>query len=277
MYLYLYLCIAERPLDFDTGGTAIINPDMENVISILAQMPEEIPQWLKDYNPGDRVLFKDFMSSRIGYYPDSGFDGCLVKTCNKAQCVHCFIQVDYGIAERELKSEAEEFNAFNGYHVIGRVDWKEQDLAPHGQYAPNFNMDEREMADARRFVREDVNPYCFMEVYERNDGKGNDWGAERFAVTFLFADGIATYYQLFCRVFGRAPWIFLLQDHGFGGNYAGFGRGQLMDRVMKANDCWPENVLCADNTEIWDGYENVDADPVIGGMHRNRRFLYKRK
>ena len=61
MYLYLYLCIAERPLDFDTGGTAIINLDMENVISILAQMPEEIPQWLKDYNPGDRVLFKDFM------------------------------------------------------------------------------------------------------------------------------------------------------------------------------------------------------------------------
>ena len=116
-----------------------------------------------------------------------------------------------------------------------------------------------------------------MEVYERNDGKGNDWGAERFAVTFLFADGIATYYQLFCRVFCKAPWIFLLQDHGFGGNYAGFGRGQLMDRVMKANDCWPENVLCADNTEIWDGYENVDADPVIGGMHRNRRFLYKRK
>ena len=41
--------------------------------------------------------------------------------------------------------EAEKFNAFNGYHVIGRVDWNEQDLAPHGQYAPNFRMTEREM------------------------------------------------------------------------------------------------------------------------------------
>lgn len=215
------------------------------------------------------------MSSRIGYYPGSGYDGCLVKTCNKAHCVHSFIQVDYGIAERELKLEAEEFNAFNGYHVIGRVDWKEQDLAPHGQYAPNFSMTEGEIARAMSFVRKDVEPYCFMEIYERNDNRGEDWGAERFAVTFLFADGIATYYQLFCRKFGKAPWIFLLQDHGFGGNYAGFGHGSLMERVMEANKCRPEHVLCADNTYIWDHYEKVDAGPVIGGMHRNRRYLYR--
>ena len=174
---------------------------MENAISILARNPEKMPQWLKDYKPGNKVSFGDFMSSRIGYYPGSGYDGCLVKTCNKAHCVHSFIQVDYGIDERELKLEAEEFNAFNGYHVIGRVDWKEQDLAPHGQYAPNFSMSSREMERAMSFVRMDVDPYCFMEIYERNDDKGEDCGAERFAVTFLFADGIATYYQLFCRVY----------------------------------------------------------------------------
>ena len=49
-----------------------------------------------------------------------------------------------------------------------------------------------------------------------------------------------------------------------------------MEKVMEANNCWPKNVLCADNTHIWDHYEKVDADPVIGGMHRNERFLYKR-
>ena len=253
---------------------------MEDVISVLAQTPEEMPRWLKDYNPGDRVSFGDFISSRIGYYPGSGDDGCLVKTCNKAHCVHCFIQVDYGIAENELKSEAEEFNAFLGYHSIGRVDWRERDLAPHGQYVPNFGLTAEEMEGMARLVpfNKDVAPYCFMEVYERNEDKGEDWGAERFAVAFLFADGIATYYQLFCREYRRAPWIFLLQDHGFGGNYAGFGRGRLMERVMRANDCWPENVLCADqNTHIWDGYAKVYAPPVIGGMHRNPRFLYKRE
>ena len=64
-------------------------------------------------------------------------------------------------------------------------------------------------------------------------------------------------------------------SHGFGSNYAGFGRCSLMERVMKANNCWPENVLCADNTDIWEHYEKVDVAPVIGGMHRNRRYLYK--
>lgn len=45
----------------------------------------------------------------------------------------------------------------------------------------------------------DTEPYCFMEVYERNVDKGDNWGAKRFAVTFLFADGIASYYQLFAE------------------------------------------------------------------------------
>lgn len=249
---------------------------MESVVSILAQKPEEMPQWLRNFKRGDKVPFNDFMASRIGYYPGSGYDGCLVKTCNQAHCVHSFIQVDYGIVERELKLEAEKFNAFNGYHVIGRVDWNEQDLAPHGQYAPNFRMTEREMEKAMSFVLKDADPYCFMEVYERNDDKGDDWGAKRFAVTFLFADGIMTYYQLFCQRYCKAPWIFLLQDHGVGGNYAGFGHGRLMEKVMEANDCWPENVICAENTNIWNHYERVNTAPVIGGMHHSLRFLYKR-
>ena len=45
---------------------------MENVISILTLQPEEMPKWLMDYKPGDKVSFNDFMASRIGYYPGSG-------------------------------------------------------------------------------------------------------------------------------------------------------------------------------------------------------------
>ena len=63
------------------------------------------------------------------------------------------------------------------------------------------------MQRAMSFVRKDVDPYCFMEIYERNDDKGEDWGAERFAVTFLFADGIATYYHLFCLEFGKVQYV----------------------------------------------------------------------
>ena len=49
-----------------------------------------------------------------------------------------------------------------------------------------------------------------------------------------------------------------------------------MEKVMEANDCWPKNVICSEDTIIWNHYEKVDADPVIGGLHRNLRFLYKR-
>ena len=37
-----------------------------------------------------------------------------------------------------------------------------------------------------------------------------------------------------------------------------------------------ENVLCADNTYIWEHYAKVDADLVIGGIRRNLRYLYTR-
>ena len=36
---------------------------MENVISILTLQPEEMPKWLMDYKPGDKVSFNDFMAS----------------------------------------------------------------------------------------------------------------------------------------------------------------------------------------------------------------------
>ena len=116
--------------DCSLNRKLFIIPLMENVISALSRMPEDMPQWLRDYRPGDRVSFADFMSSRTAYYPGSGFDGCLVSTCNRAHCVHCFIQVDYGIAERDLKSEAEQFNA-NEFIPFPRDHYEEGPLNPY--------------------------------------------------------------------------------------------------------------------------------------------------
>ena len=49
----------------------------------------------------------------------------------------------------------------------------------------------------------------------------------------LFADGIHAYEQLFVNQYKKAPWLFLLQDHGFGGNYDKFGRGGSLDRIIQ--------------------------------------------
>jgi hypothetical protein len=74
----------------------------------------------------------------------------------------------------------------------------------------------------------------------------------------------------------KAPWIFLLQDHGFGGNYDKFGKGGLLDAIIKRNGIRPQFVICASNTRIWDGYEaHTELPPINDGM-RNPRMLYRK-
>ena len=114
-----------------------------------------------------------------------------------------------------------------------------------------------------------------MEIFERNADKDDSWGAERLAVMFLLADGIKAYEQLFVNQYKKAPWLFLLQDHGFGGNYDMFGRGGALDRTIQKEEDKPEFVICGANTDIWGGYYRMDRVlATCGGMHRTIRRLY---
>lgn len=238
----------------------------------LNQFKEETPQWLKDYKAGDFVDFKTFMSGRIGYYPGSYLDGCLIKNGNQSHSVHTFIHVDYGVKKEFLRNMVEEEGAFAGYHLLGEVEWTERDLMPNGMHPdPKVNYSPRQ-APSR--LDKDEKPYIFMKVFERDNDKGDDWGAERFAVAFLFADGIATYYQLFVKEYKKVPWLFLLQDHAWGGNWDGFCKGFMLEAIMKQYDMYPQYVICAKSTDLWDGFEGVDGvEHVWGGMHHSERYL----
>ena len=96
------------------------------------------------------------------------------------------------------------------------------------------------------FVDKTIEPYGFTEVLERNADK-DEWGAERFAITLLFADGIATYFQLFVKQFVKAPWLFLLQDHGFGCNYYRFGK-MAFSMLSFVNQTFVQTMLSAHPT-----------------------------
>ncbi|MBR6283999.1 MAG: hypothetical protein IKR25_06875 [Muribaculaceae bacterium] len=244
------------------------------MITYLKEYREETPAWIENYLRGQRITFQDVMSSRVGYYPGCGFDGALIKVCNMAHCVHSFLYVDYLIEKHELEQHLAQPRSIHGYHAVGRIDWTESDLTPHGQYP--FNVHKRPRMNPLAFVDRTAQPFCFTLIMERDEGRDDSWGAEHFAVTFLLADGIATYYQLFAREYGVAPWIFLLQDHGFGCNYDCFGRGGVLDAIIKRNNCRPPFVICGDNTRIWDGYEHIkQVEPVCGGMHHNPRSLFQ--
>lgn len=245
------------------------------MIDYLKQYQENIPYWLANYKEGVDVTFDTVMGSRVGYYPGSGYDGNLVDVANRAHCVHSYLYVDYIVKKEEIIDRMNE-GSFRGYHTIGRLEWTEQDMTPDGQYPITVNY--RLQEDPMCFVERSVEPYCFTEILERDPDKDDEWGAERFAITFLFADGIATYFQLFVKKFLKAPWLFLLQDHGTGCNYDMFGKRGLLDAIIRESNIRPNYVICASNTYIWDGYSRVEnAKETRGGMHHRERYLYKKE
>ena len=249
---------------------------MTDIITYLKQYREEVPAWIDNYLRGQQVTFGDVMSSRMGYYPGSGYDGTLMKVCNMAHCVHSFLYVDYLITRSDMEQHIAQPRSINGYHIARRIEWTAADLLPCGQY-PLTTL-KRPRSNPMTFVDRNVKPYCFTLIMERNEDQDDSRGARHFAITFLFADGIATYYQLFVREYAVAPWIFLLQDHGLGCNYDLFGRGGLLDAIIRENRCYPPFVLCGDDTRIWDGYERIkETMPINGGMHHNPRSLFRLK
>ena len=213
------------------------------------------------------------MAGRVAFHPGSGFDGTLIKVGNISRAVHSYLYVDYGVGKDEMINHLAKPNSIYGYHSIGRIEWSEKDILPNGEYQRNVHKEPR--TPFRGPFKSDEKPYCFTEIMERNSDKDEAFGARRFAITFLFADGIATYYQLFCMEYKKAPWIFLLQDHGFGGNYDQFGEGGLLDAIITKNGIRPQHVICADNTRIWNGYKETGLPPIDDGKHHPRR-LYKK-
>lgn len=249
---------------------------MISMTDYLKNWREEMPTWLTNYQPGDQVLFSDVMANRIGYYPGSLFDGCLIKTANKAHCTHTFLYVDYGVTREQVEHELGREGALMGYHSIGSVEWPYNEILPLGGF--QVPLEYIHLVRSRMCVRNGVQPFCIMKIYERNHDKDDSWGAKRLALIYLFADGISTYYQLFVMKNMRVPWIFLLQDHGLGGNYDRYGKGGILDGVIHRYDVLPDFVIRdVRSTQTWDGYRPIDGvKAVIGGMHRNPRALYQR-
>ena len=240
----------------------------------LSNYREEEPAWIAHYLRGQQITFRDVMSSRVAYYPGSGYDGTLLKEGNKSHSVHSFLYVDYGISRKELEDHLAQPNSIRGYHPIGHIEWTEADLLPNGQYPVTIHKKPLFFAP-HTFVDPEEKPYCFTMIMERDEGRNDSWGAEHFAITFLFADGIATYYQLFVKEYAKAPWLFLLQDHGFGLNYDRFGRGGILDTIITQSKLYPTFVINGNGHRIWNGYQKVKGvEPVIHDRHRSRRELY---
>lgn len=239
----------------------------------LSNYREDTPEWIDRYLRGEQITFKDIMSSRVAYYPGSGYDGTLLKEGNMSHSVHSFLYVDYLIKRHEMERHLAKKNSIRGYHPVGRIDWRGTDLLPNGQPPVHERL---AVKDPYKYVNPNTMPYCFSVIMERDTNQDDSRGAKHFVITFLFEDGITAYYELFVKEYEMAPWIMLLQDHCLGLNYDCFGRGGILDAIISESKLYPNFVICGDNTRIWDGYKKVkEALPVYGGMHHNRRDLFK--
>lgn len=249
----------------------------------LSQDPEPMPEWLANFSKGDKFNRADFFSGRTAYYPGAGFDGHMVKVLNKAHATHAFIHVDYGVSQREILKELNSNpHAVHGYSVLYVVDVDLEDLAPHNWHelpwmGPNEPVSSAFVHGRLKPWHHHMHPFAMMAVFERVPEKGSEHGAERFAVLFIGADGASTYQALYGLRDGTPPpYLLLIQDHGFGGNYSSFSKDGMLHHYAQLINVFPKYLLVAWNSRKWDGYAPVsDAQPDFERQPIHYRKLYK--
>ena len=218
-----------------------------------------MPSWLRTYTPGTRVNITDILKGRTVFYPGSRFDGEPVRVFNRAGYAHLFVYADYGLPEEELRRELTD-RAFRGYRILDIRNYTERELCPNG-WTQHYRPTAEEMEWIRDWVRGSrARPYCLLTVLERKSGFGEAHGAQRFAILFLMADGIATYDALFANRH-RAPDVLVLQDHGFGGNYNRFCQGGAMERIALDGRVLPGMLHTCQYDTVWTGYTAVPGVP----------------
>lgn len=249
-----------------------------SLVATLQQCPEPLPQWLRQPSPEfDRA---SLFGSRTVFYPGSGDDGQPVKVCARAHAAHAFIYVDYGVSQRTLEERLHglEGQGLRGYRVVREQPVVEAVLRPGG-WTPHVDP-AKLRKDVHRFAS--VTPFAFFVVLSRDADHGPDHGPERLAMLFIGGDGHATYDALYGQNDGTPPpFLVVIQDYGFGGNYARFGAGGLLERIAHECDVKPLWLLVgrkgSSRYEPWTGYRDAGVPGEPGGMHAIPRRLFLRE
>ncbi|MDE0392426.1 MAG: hypothetical protein OXI57_10185 [Rhodospirillales bacterium] len=265
---------------------------MTTMFEYLSKWKQPLPEWLAC---GDFSL-RNFFGGRTVFYPGSGADGHPLTIFNKSHSAHCFFFVD------------QEYTAPNPLQRLGRSPLGYETIFEKHYSAAELKKDSANQLLKGTLKLLEAEPTCIgprvygraadpemqaaadsksavrLLVYERNSILGEDHGAERFAVFCLGMEARTAYEWFYGTMFrDNPPFAILLQDHGFGGDFAanrdnGFGDpdGVLYRAAEEAG--LPEFLIVAENTSSWRDYVRVKGvDPDIGGMAGHERRLFERK
>ncbi len=244
---------------------------MPTIVDVLKQDRVAQPEWLDVDKP--RFDRNEFFSTRTVYYPGCGDDGQPVKLCALSHSAHTFVYVDQGFDwETWYRRLSTPNNRFRGYEKIYDEEVSENQLRPNG-WRPNIGQHEGRGSDL--FSESFVSPFARFVVLERQCSDENH-GPRRFSVLFIGGDGIASYDALYCQKDNTPPpYLVLIQDHGFGGNYDRFDRGSLLELIARRTETFPKFLLVGKGSEHWSGYSRIDAIVDPGGMWGIPRSLFK--
>lgn len=262
---------------------------MNQVDYLYMNYREPVPAWLLEINKDSKIPWRDFFSSRTVFYPGSGFDPYTVNAFTRSHSAYCFVNVDYEVAKEDLEEELEK-PMFPRYNVIFERDVSESFFLsmfrqPYS-YVADFSLDcdrKRDTFAYSHSSREDfdtVSHYVKFLVFEREAGLDDSYGAERFALIFVGGDAFPVFNALYANKNANL-FAMLIDDYGFGGQYAYFGKGELLHKIAKRTNVFPEFILterCIGN-RMWHGFYKVDVlwsidDANLGTISRK---LYKKE
>ena len=244
---------------------------MISIVETLQADTEPYPGWLQYSLPNfDRF---DFFGSRTVYYPGSYIDGQPIELSSLAHFAHAFVYVDYGISQEEIRNRVHRVGnciGFRGYDDEHSETVEESSLWPGGW--------KQHELPGRRNSFASVEPFAWFVVLKRDDNFDETHGPERLAILFVGADGHTTYDALYCQPDGMpAPYLVVIQDHGFGRNYSSFGEGGRLSKIAHGCNVLPEWLLVGEQSKAWPGYCDIGAEPQPGGMHDTPRRLFLRE
>lgn len=268
---------------------------------------EKLPAWLAGIGKNSRIPWKQFLGSRTVFYPGAGLDPYTVNAFTRSHSAYCFVNVDYGIPKEQLEAELRT-PMFPGYSVICERDTSESFFfsmfkQPYSFVAdfgldsgrdslPNWTHDIFTYRHADREHFDTIKHYVKFLVFERDNNEryhekwnhgefylGDSFGAERFALLYIGGDAFPVFNALYANKNANL-FALLMDDYGFGAQYAYYEKGELLHMIAKKRNVFPELILTERCTgdRMWDGYGPVaEADsheePCLGRVHR---VLYKR-
>ncbi len=248
---------------------------------LLGEWRESMPAWLAGYSKGQPLPLGEFLRSRTVFYPAAGHDGHPLRVFNSSHSAHCFVMVDYGgeMGEEHVMDEIRGPHRFRGYSILDEREVSQSEMLAAAPWRTR-HLTAEEVKHARRPDVGDgslCRPFALFVVFERQPEYGDGHGAERFAVLFLGADGVAAYEALYANGNAKPPFALVFDQCDYmGGAWARPGRGSPCEKVAERSGVYPE-ILLVGAAEPWTGYEPIpDVDSSIGGFASTARALYRR-